>query len=313
VESNRFLLAQAGLEDGGWTLTDERSQGLMSKLKAAGVPLGEYVGGKIYRGVLTGLNEAFVIDAATRERLIAEDPKSAELIKPFVIGRQVKRYQRFDIEQFLIFMPKGWTRKQITGKANPWQWLQANYPAIAKHLWRFAKEAEQRYDKGEHWWELRACEYYAEFEKTKIIYPNICKRPEFTLDLSGVYTNQKCFIIPIEDKYLLGILNSSVSFYLFKTILPKLRGDFFEPSYLYFKDFPIPKLDISKPVEGKLHALLVDLVEAILGLQKRATSARTPYEKEMLQRQISATDEAIDKLVYELYGLTEDEIRIVEG
>ncbi|MEI2761467.1 hypothetical protein [Methanothrix soehngenii] len=76
------------------------------------MPLGEYVGGKIYRGILTGLNEAFVIDAQMRERLIAEDPKSAELIKPFLAGRDIKRYEMPKSDKYLILMPRGWTRER---------------------------------------------------------------------------------------------------------------------------------------------------------------------------------------------------------
>jgi hypothetical protein len=94
-------------------------------------------------------------------------------------------------------------------------------------------------------------------------------------------------------------------------ILPKLRGDFYEPSYVYFKDFPIRTIDFSNPNEKAAHDKLVSLVERMLVLHKRF--ARTPQEKEMIRREIEATDHAIDALVYQLYGLTEEEIRIVEG
>ena len=93
VKENHYSVNQLALDDKGWSLTDERTQALLDKLKATGVPLSEYVDGKIYYGIKTGLNEAFVIDDQTREKLIAEDPKSAELIKPFLAGRDIKRYQ----------------------------------------------------------------------------------------------------------------------------------------------------------------------------------------------------------------------------
>ena len=98
---------------------------------------------------------------------------------------------------------------------------------------------------------------------------------------------------------------------MFRLILPKLRGDFYEPSYIYFKDFSIRTIDITNPEEKIAHDQMVSLVERMLSLHKR--SARTPQEKEMLQREIESTDWAIDSLVYELYGLTEAEIEIVEG
>ena len=191
--------------------------------------------------------------------------------------------------------------------------MQNTYPAISRHLAPFAQKAEARYDKGEYWWELRACDYYAEFEKPKIIYPNISKQPEFTFDTSGVYTNQKCFIISTESKYLLGILNSKVTFYLYRKLLPKLRGDFYEPSYVFFKDFPIRVIDPTNPTDLEHHNLMVTLVFRMLTQQKQLAAANTPSEKTMLQRQIEVTDREIDRLVYELYELTEEEIKIVEA
>ena len=268
--------------------------------------------GKIYYGIKTGLNEAFVIDKETRNRLISEDRKSAEIIKPFLLGRNIKRYQSPLIEQYLIFIPKGWTREKVENTSDAWNWLCKSYPSIANHLSSFADAARKRYDKGDYWWELRACEYYNEFEKSKIIYPNICKRPEFTFDKGGLYTNQKCFIIPLPDKYLLGLLNSKFNFFLFRSILPKLRGDFYEPSYVFFKSFPIRKIDISDPTDKARHDRMVELVDQMLELHKQLTSARTDHDKTVILRQIDATDRQIDQLVYELYGLTDEEIKIVE-
>ena len=160
------------------------------------------------------------------------------------------------------------------------------------HLKQFEKKAEKRWDKGNFWWELRACDYYDEFENEKIIYPNICKQPEFTFDDLEQYTNQKCFIIPGGSNYLLGILNSKVTFFLFRYILPMLRGDFYEPSYKYFKDFPIVD---SSSVE------LEKKVQKILQLKKEIPAADT-----------SSLEAEIDQLVYKLYGLTEEEIKIIE-
>ena len=141
VEDNHYDVKQSDLDDAGWSLADERTQALLAKLKAAGVPLGEYVKGKIYRGVLTGLNEAFVIDAATRERLIAEDGKSAELIKPFLAGRDIKRYEQPKSDKYLILMPRGWTREKSGNARDGLAWLKQNYPAIANHLLPFAEAA----------------------------------------------------------------------------------------------------------------------------------------------------------------------------
>ena len=90
INEHHYEVSRTALDDSGWSLSGGEEEAILAKIKAAGVPLGEYVKGQIYRGVLTGLNEAFVIDAETRNRLIAEDPKSGELIKPFLVGRDVK-------------------------------------------------------------------------------------------------------------------------------------------------------------------------------------------------------------------------------
>jgi len=314
VLQHTFQIKTDNLDDSGWTLADPKEQELLKKIQTAGTTLGKYVESKIYRGIITGLNKAFVIDKATHDKIIREDPKSAEVIKPFLVGKDVKRYQKPDNKgKYLILIPNGWTRQTSGNIKNPWRWLQEEYPAIVKHLMPFTQEAEARWDKGEFWWELRACDYYNEFETPKIIFPNICKRPEFTFDDLNYYTNQKCYIISVPDKYLLGILNSSIVHFLFKLLLPKLRGDFFEPNLVVFQEFPIRTIDFSDTADKHRHDNMVALVERMLTLHKQLADVKTDHEKTLIERQIEATDRQIDALVYELYGLTEEEIDIVEG
>jgi len=291
-----FLMTPSSLHEEGWQLGDQGASDLLQKLRRIGTPLGQYVNGKVYRGVLTGLNEAFVIDQATKDRLIAEDARSAEIIKPFLAGWEVKRYNALSAEEYLLFFPKGWTRKNTNsdGEDLNWQWLSKHYPAITRHLMPFAPQGRKRTDKGEFWWELRACGYYSEFEQHKIIYPNISKGPEFTYDTQSFYTNQKCFIINSQDKFLLGVLNSKLSWFLFEMVLPKLRGNFYEPSYKYFKDFPIPSSS------SEVRRRIAFLADQILDNKQNSQADTSGFENE------------IDQLVYELYDLTEEEIQMVE-
>ncbi|NMA87832.1 MAG: N-6 DNA methylase, partial [Methanoculleus bourgensis] len=274
-----YLVRQDDLDEDGWSLVDEQTGALLKKVRGAGVPLGEYVQGKIYYGIKTGLNKAFVIDAETRDRLIAEDPKSAEVIKPFLAGRDVKRYAPLEADKFLILFEKGVSNQKGAGYRSKWAWVENEYPAVAAYLKPFQKAAEKRCDKGDYWWELRACDYYEEFEKPKIIYPNICKKPEFTYDEYNTYTNQKCFIIPIPDKYLLGILNARLNYFFFDMMLPKLRGGFYEPSYVIFKDFPIHPIDPSDPTDVARRDRMVTLVETMLDLNRKLAGARTGQDK----------------------------------
>jgi hypothetical protein len=313
VQTHQHPIEQASLTDGGWTLGDKRTELLLKKLQSVGRPLEDYTMGQVYRGIITGLNEAFVINEKIKNKIINEDPKSSELIKPFLIGKDVKRYQSPKSETFLILLPKGWTNIVSGELKNKWKWLEENYPAIAHHLEPFSESGEKRFDKGDYWWELRACEYYNDFEKIKIIYPNICKKSEFTFDDSKYYTNQKCYIIPRDDKYLLGILNSTLMLFLFNKLLPKLRGDFFEPNWVIFKNFPIYIPDFEKLADKTRHDKMVSLVTHILELNRYLPQAKTDQERRLVQQEIDATDVRIDALVYELYGLTPDEIAVVEG
>ncbi|MGD0590117.1 MAG: TaqI-like C-terminal specificity domain-containing protein [Bacteroidota bacterium] len=312
IKSAAFTIRRTQLKDDGWTLSDETSSSLLKKLKSCGVPLGEYVKGNIYRGVLTGFNEAFVIEETTKNRLILEDPKCAELIKPFLAGRDIKRYESPKAERYLIF-----TRRGIDIK---------KYPSIEKHLSKFKEyltpkpktftgsKWKGRKPGNYKWFEIQdSVEYYEAFDKSKIIFPNICKMPQFAFDKTKLYTNQKCFIIAIADLYLLGVLNSAITFFLFRKVLPKLRGDYYEPSYVYFKDFPISTINFDDPQDKSRHDAIVKLVEQMLNAKEKLSNAKTEAETNRFEHLCQTLDRQIDEAVYELYGLTEEEIKIVEG
>jgi hypothetical protein len=312
VKEHRHPVDQRILTDGGWTLGDKRKENLLKKLQSRGTPLEEYVMGAVCYGIKTGLNKAFVIDECTKKKLIEEDPKSRDLIKRFSAGKDIRRYQPVMSEKFLIFLPKGWTNIHSGGMKNKWKWLNDKYPAIARHLEPFFKDGQKRSDMGDYWWELRECDYYPEFEKPKIIHPDICLKPEFTLDQSKFYANDTCFIILGDDKFLLGILNSKLTYFLFDTNLPKLQAGFFMPAYNVLKNFPVYTPDFDNPDDKIRHDRMVTLVTEMLELHKHLSHAKTDQERQIITREIESTDRQIDSLVYGLYGLTVDEIAVVE-
>lgn len=291
----RFSSLQSSLDPEGWTLADASIQQLLQKLKQTGVPLGEYVEGKIYYGIKTGFNEAFVIDAATKERLIAEDPRSAEVIKPFLAGRDVKRYQVPQAEKFLILFPKGWTI-QNAGKLDEkvaLAFLMKQLPAIATQLMPFADAARKRTDQGDYWWELRACDYYEEFENEKITWPETSLDNQVTVLPKGVYLNKTTFFIPLSDYFLLGLLNSNLVRFYLDQIVSKMRGGYFSLSKIYMETIPVA-VNNSIPIADK--------AKAILQIHRSDPGADT-----------TSLETEIDQLVYQLYELTEEEIGIVEG
>jgi type I restriction-modification system DNA methylase subunit len=311
VNDHSYPVDKSHLGDKAWSLSDEKAQAILSKVMKVGVPLGEYVKGSIFYGIKTGLNEAFVIDRKTRDRIIAEDPKSAEIIKPFLLGRDIKRYQPPASERYLILIPKGWTNAQCGKIRNGWRWFAGNYPAITKHLALFIDKAEKRYDKGEYWWELRVCDYYGEFEKPKIVYAEIATRGQFVLDESCFYSDTTSYIIPLDSKFLIGILNSTLVTFVFSKLSSEIRGGFFRWKRQYMYDLPIPTIDQADPSQKAIHDKIVSLVDRMLELHTRKNDLPPSAERERIEREIAVTDETIDNLVFDLYQLTPEERMII--
>ncbi len=211
----------------------------------------------------------------------------------------------------LILIPKGWTNLQKGKAKDGWKWFEKACPALANHLFPYKLKAEKRCDKGDYWWELRACDYYAHFEKPKLMYLVFQVKPSFTFDASGLYSNNAVWITPEPDKYLLGILNSKIGWFLISKICTQIQGGY-QLIYDYLRQIPIRKIDFNNCDDKSQHGKIVGLVDRILELNKRLAETKTVHEKSVLQRQIDATDRQIDQLVYELYDLTADEIKIVE-
>ncbi|HWB64457.1 MAG TPA: N-6 DNA methylase [Chitinophagales bacterium] len=313
VNQNEIQLWQTSLDDNGWNLASDSEQKLLLKIRSSGVPLLQYVKGKIYYGLKTALNEAFVIDDETKNRLIAEDRKSAEIIKPFLSGKDIKRFIPPGSNKHLILFKKGFTNLKSKGAKNAWAWLQANYPALARHLKPFEEAGKKRQDKGDYWWELRACDYYEEFEKPKIIIPTIVKDGSYTFDKDGFYSNDKTSIIPTKDFYLLGLLNSTVVDYFLKSIASTKQGGYFEYKPMYVSKLPIKKIDFANEGEKAKHDEIVSLVELLLKLNEELKEEKLQNNIEQIKQRIAYSDKKIDELVYQLYGLNSDEIAIIEA
>ena len=311
VNQFEYEVMQDALDDNGWSLADKETQKLHLKIMDCGLSLAKYVNGKIYYGVKTGLNKAFVIDAETKERLIEEHDSSAEVIKPFLKGRDIKRYITPNVERYVIF-----TRRGIDIE---------KYPAIKSHLEQYRnilepkpkdwKGAWQGRAPGNYaWYELQATvDYYDEFEKPKLMLPDISLRGNFILDETGEkYCVNTAYIIGSADKYLLGILNSKLITFFYENISPQYRGGYLRFIYQYLEVIPIREINFDNPADVAMHDNMVALVETILDLHKQLPGL-SGIQREMVEAQIERADAEIDALVYRLYGLTADEIAIVEG
>ncbi len=322
VLENEFTVGQEALKDSGWSLTDESTQKLLNKIHLAGVPLSKFVEGRIYRGILTGLNEAFVIDDEIRARILARDLRSEELLKPFLFGREIKRYENPVASRFLIRIPKGWTRRQMeetngfnTTTVPPltaWKWFEKSYPAIADHLRPFADAAAIRHDKGEFWWELRACDYYDQFEKSKITYAEIASRGQFYIDETPSIVDTTAYIIGSADPYLLGLLNSRLFTFIFSKTSSVIRGGFLRWKAQYVADFPIVEYESENSGKGSIQGNIKELVGKLRDAKKSLAAARTDADRQFYERFCEKLDRDIDELVYQLYDITPEERRIIE-
>lgn len=294
VEAHRFEVGTPSLQDDGWQLSNQAVQNLMAKLRATGKPLGEYVDGKIFYGIKTGLNEAFVIDEGTRAHLIAQDPRSAEIIKPFLAGRDIKRYLTPEVSKYLIFTRRG---IEIEG-----------YPAVLGYLSQFKErltpkpkgwtgEWKGRKEGTYKWYEIQdAVDYYEEFDKPKLMLPDIAIKNQVILENKGSFCVNTAYIIMSDSLVLLSILNSNLVLYFYGSITSTIRGGYLRFIRQYLEQIPIAPID--QTFENKIN----ELATRILAQKSTDPAADT-----------SALEAEIDRLVYGLYGLTEEEVALVEG
>ena len=168
------------LQQPEWAFQPMLHTQLLTKLFNTGHTLGEVVSGHLYRGLTIGLNEAFTVDQATCNRIVQDDKVVCDLVKPCVKGEDLRPWYQEDEGRWLIVIPAGWTRAQYgTGlsEVHAWQLFSVEHPTLAGHLQPFTDAARRRQDKGDYWWELRTCDYYAAFEQPKIFWPDIAKLP----------------------------------------------------------------------------------------------------------------------------------------
>jgi methylase of polypeptide subunit release factors len=213
VEKNGIELQDLSCES--WVISDKRHYEIKKRIEQVGTPLKDW-DISIYRGILTGFNEAFIIDGKKKGELIAADPKNAEIIKPILRGRDIKRYRVDFADLWLINTHNGY------GKVPPIN--VSNYPAIKSHLDRYWEKLKKRLDKGTTPYNLRNCAYLDEFLKEKIVYPETMRRarhadngfPRFALDPLGECVIDKTgFVLVGKDlRWLIAILNSEITTFL---------------------------------------------------------------------------------------------------
>ena len=322
LKTQKFIqIPQSTLSETNFTFLDSSKFELKSKIEKVAKPLKGW-GVNINYGVKTGLNEAFIIDDSTRDKILnncfgEEREQMEKLIRPILRGRDVKRYYYEWAGLWLINIHNGYgTEPRINID---------NFPKLKLYLDKFEPKLSNRSDKGATPYNLRNCAYLKEFEKDKIFYNEIGNEINFALDTKKFVCNNKLYFIYLEKnntlqlKFLTGVLNSKLLqwYFSFKFNFGGGKGTD------SFGEIPIPQIT---PQNENLANMIINLVDEIL----KANEKIKLYEKHMptlsldekleakenidaLNDKIKASDEKIDKLVFELYELTSDEIALITG
>lgn len=263
------LYPQSALGAGSWELESPALRALRAKLHIGKQTVKEVYGSPLY-GIKTGLNAAFVIDNAAKDRLCAEDPKSADMLKPFLEGKDLKRWRAEARGLWLILIPKGWTNIHFPAETEEqaWRMFSSAYPAIANWLSPFSERARKRTDQGDYWWELRACAYYEAFAKPKIMYQDISQSSPFHIDREGRFTANTGYFLSTNDSHLVGFLNSRLFWFAYLSASAQIRGGFVRFFSIHVENMPVPNWGTeSKTKLDSLADLAQAHAEARHGLQ----------------------------------------------
>ncbi|ENZ8193097.1 Eco57I restriction-modification methylase domain-containing protein [Campylobacter coli] len=298
--------SQNSLSKESFTFSDENTSALKAKIERIGTPLKEWQGLNIYRGILTGYNEAFIITTEKRNEILAnckdeaEKERTAKLIRKMLRGRDIKRYIYEWAGLWVINAHNGY--KNQNGEKVEAINIEY-YPSLKKHFDEFYPQLEKRADKGLTPYNLRNCAYIEEFEREKIVYSEIVRKPQFYLDTKlNFYAEATSFILTGENlKYLIAFLNNDFVAFIFKTFYA--GGNLGENGFRYKKAFleklPIPKINSKNQ---KIADELINLVDEILKVKEQDKNANT-----------QELENKINSLVYKLYNLNEEEIKTIEG
>ncbi len=294
--NNSFNLSQSLINEETWKFEKEEIINLNNKIYGKSIVLENIENIEIYRGLTTGLNNAFLIPNEIKEELILEDNINNEIIKPVLRGRDIKKYV-YQKNMYMIFTPIG-------VKIN-------KYPSIKKYLDQFQEKLKKRSDKGNKYWELRKCAYYNNFFEDKLVWAEISPQPSFVLDTEKQLLVNSAYLLNSKNddyplNYLLVLLNSNITSWIFKRLSPHILAQRLRFTKQYVGKIPI----LLTTEENKKE--LINLSKELQKLYSNFKNTKTPNERKLIQKQIDLTDHKINELIYQLYDLTDDEIKIIE-
>ncbi len=292
INSNYFYYNQSDFNNMSWNLITPEKLQLQQKIKRKGVTL-EDLHTKIRLGLATGANEAFIINKSKRDEFINANPKNAEIIKPILRGKDIYRYGYQHADLYIILAKNGIN-------------IKSDYPQIYNYLDSFGSSFKTRGAQGQNWWNLRACAFFEDFKKDKIVWIELNDYGRFALATDEIYlVNSAYFLIPpngVPIKTLLGLLNSSVIRFYLSTIAETSGMGVFRWINNYVKEFPIPNIS---PENGNL---ITKMVNEILVITNNSNYLQDSTKKVQVKR----IEEKIDQVVNKLYDLSAEEISLIE-
>ncbi|MEK6408250.1 MAG: TaqI-like C-terminal specificity domain-containing protein [Acidobacteriota bacterium] len=305
---------QSDLSDEAWVFRGRAENELVEKVQQQATSrLGEICSG-IAEGIVTGLNDVFLMTTAEAKRLGLE----RDILRTCLRGRQIRRYSLEEFNEVVIYPYRSSNGKtaaipqqELKRFANVWSYLNSRRKDLMGRPYFDASSKT--------WYELWCQRDIQQFATSKIVVPELSASNRFALaDSCQFYGDTVCGItlLPTTEEhlsYVLGVLNSKlIEFYYKQTTVPK-ANKFFIYKTMFLKNIPIRRIEFSSVNEESLHTRMVDSVGRMLAAKKQWAAATTESQRSHLEQLCTSTDEEIDYLVYELYELTPDEIRLVEG
>jgi len=315
--SVKLLISQEDLSEESFIFLSEKELAIKSKIEQIGIPLKKW-NLKIYYGIKTGFNNAFIINNNQREKILnscrtkEEKELTKNLIKPILRGKDIKKFYFEWKGLWMIIIPAGWTNKQRK-ESQAEEYIRKNLYSIYSHLKKIGdlKKGKGRGlycrdDKGDYWWELRPCDYYHAFEQDKIMYSEIVKEPQFYYDTQKYYGEATSFIMTGQNlKYILALLNSKFTSWAFKKYY--MGTELGKKGYRYKKAFieklPVPKISEE---EQKQFIHIVDTIQSI-------TLSEDYFNNKEKKERVIMLQKKLDNLVYKIYKLTDNEIELIEN
>jgi len=287
-EKNKLIMTN--LKQEKWYFEGATERELRNKIINAGKPIKSW-NVEINRGIVTGFNEAFIIDEQMKNEIIQKEKKSEKIIKPVLRGRDLRKYRYNFANLYLINTHNGLKKKGI----KPIN-VKENFPTIYDHFLKYEAQLKEHEDQGDGWSNLRNCTYFMEFEKPKLIYSETTgRRGEFSIDTKGLFLDKTCFMITGENLYW---LNANLSSRLMEWFIEKEARLIGKQAIQYSKRFmdevPIPEMNL------KIEATMKDLIDKIM-----SENIKEKQKQEFMNK--------LDLIVYKLYKLTSEEIKIIES